>query len=56
MDSCPHTNCCGFQVTLYNICSGFFCFFTRFYAENNANIECPISEAKPNLDVEKVEF
>ena len=26
----------------------------RFYAENNANIECPIAEAKPNLDVEKV--
>ena len=25
----------------------------RFYAENNANIECPVTEAKPNLDVDK---
>ena len=25
----------------------------RFYAEHNANIECPIAEAKPNLDLDK---
>jgi len=25
----------------------------RYYAENNADIECPIAEAKPNLDIEK---
>ena len=26
----------------------------RFYQNNDANIECPISAAKPNLDVDRV--
>ena len=26
----------------------------RFYQNNEANIECPISAAKPNLDVDRV--
>ena len=26
----------------------------RFYQNNEANLECPIAAAKPNLDVEKV--
>ena len=26
----------------------------RFYQNNEANLECPIASAKPNLDVEKV--
>ena len=28
----------------------------RFYQNNEANLECPIASAKPNLDVEKVSF
>ena len=26
----------------------------RFYQNNEANLECPISTAKPNLDVDRV--